>query len=414
LAKRRVVLTGMGMVSPIGNSVKENWQSILDCKSGAGDITKFDTSDFSVKIAAELKNFNPEDYLNKKEIKKFDHFVFYALAAAKEAFIQSKLEETGFDPLRAGAIIGSGIGGFRYIEDTHEIYRNGGSKRVSPFFIPGAIINMANGLVTINFNLKGPNISIVTACASGTHSIGEASRIIERGDADIMFAGGTESAITPLSVSGFANMRALSRRNDDAKKASRPFDRDRDGFLIGEGAGVIVLEGLDHALARGVDIYGEVVGYGMTGDAYHITMPHESGDGAQRCMATAIADAGIAPAQIDYINAHGTSTPANDLLETRAIKNLFGDYANKVKISSTKSMTGHLLGAAGAVECIYSILALNSGIIPATINLDNPGPECDLDYTANKTAKFSGEYALSNSFGFGGTNASLVLKRYVQ
>ncbi len=413
MSKRRIVITGLGMVTPIGNSVKENWESILLGKSGAGDITRFDVSDFAVKIAAEVKGFDPENYVDKKDVKKFDLFIFYALAAAKEAFEHSGLAESGFNPERVGVAIGSGIGGFYTIEQSHETIRTAGARRVSPFFIPAAIINMANGLVSIKFQLKGPNISIVTACASGTHSIGDAARIIERGDADVMVAGGAEATVTPLCVAGFSNMRALSRRNDEPQKASRPFDKNREGFLVGEGSGVLILESLEHATARGAKIYGEVVGYGMTGDAYHITMPDETGSGASRCMNLALKDANISPEDIGYINAHGTSTPFNDMIETRAIKKVFGDYAYKVKISSTKSMTGHLLGAAGAIEGIYSLLALNNSIVPATINLDTPDPECDLDYTPNKCAALDAEYALSNSFGFGGTNATLVFKKYV-
>ena len=412
--KHIVVVTGMGVVSPLGNSVKENWNNLIAGKSGAGELTKFDASSFPVKIAAEVKNFNPEDHMDKKEVKKFDYFLFYAIAAAAQAYKDSGLDHYNFDKNRAGCCIGAGIGGFKTIEDSQELYLQGGYRKVSPFFIPSAIINMSNGLVSIRYGLKGPNVSIVTACSTGSHSIGDAARMIERGDADIMFAGGSEAAITPLAVSGFANMRALSRRNDEPTKASRPFDKDRDGFLIGEGGGVIVLESLEHALKRNAKIYCQIAGYGITGDAYHITMPSEDGDGAKRCMAMAIKDAGITPDKINYINAHGTSTPPNDVIETRAIKSLFGEAAKKVKISSTKSMTGHLLGAAGAVESIYSILAINEGIVPPTINIDNQDPECDLDYTPWKPAKHNIEYALSNSFGFGGTNASLVFKKYEQ
>lgn len=410
--KHRVVVTGMGAVSPIGNNLKENWASLMAGKSGAGPLTKFDASSFPVRISAEVKNFNPEDYLDKKEVKKFDGFVFFAIAAAEEAMKQAGLETFNYDKNRAGCCVGAGIGGFKTIEDTQEAYLAGGFRKVSPFFIPSAIINMANGLISIRYGLKGPNVSIVTACATGTHSVGDAARIIERGDADIMVAGGAEAAITPLAVGGFTNMRALSRRNEEPEKASRPFDKDRDGFLIGEGGGVLVLESLEHALKRDAKIYGEIVGYGMTGDAYHITMPSEDGDGAIRCMAMAIKDAGITPDKIDYINAHGTSTPPNDKLETIAIKSLFGEAAHKVKISSTKSMTGHLLGAAGAVESIYTLMAINEGMIPPTINIYDQDPECDLDYTPWKPVKHEVTYGLSNSFGFGGTNASLVFKKY--
>ena len=392
--KHRVVITGMGCVTPLGNSVKETWENLIAGKSGAGYITKFDASTFPVRIAAEVKNFNPENYVDKKDIKKYDYFCFYALAAAEEAIKQAGLDTFQFDHDRAGCCIGAGIGG--------------------PFFIPGAIINIANGLVSIKYSLKGPNISIVTACATGTHSIGDAARIIERGDADIMVSGGSEAAITPLAVAGFANMRALSRRNDEPEKASRPFDKDRDGFLIGEGGGVLVLESLEHAKARGAKILGEVVGYGMSSDAYHITLPAGDGNGARRCMAAAVKDAGITPDKIGYINTHGTSTPAGDVLESMAIKDVFGDAAKTVKISSTKSMTGHLLGAAGAVEGIITMMAVNEGIVPPTINIDNQDEKCDLDYTPNKAVQHEMEYGLSNSFGFGGTNASLVFKKYVE
>lgn len=410
--KNRVVVTGMGVVSPLGNTLKDNWANLLAGKSGAGHITKFDASSFPVQIDAEVKNFDPADFVDKKEVKKFDMFVFYAIAAAEEAIVQAGLNEFKFDGDRAGCIIGAGIGGFKTIEDTQEAYLGGGYRKVSPFFIPSAIINMASGVISIRYGLKGPNMSVVTACATGSHAIGDAARIIERGDADIMVAGGAEAAITPLAVGGFSNMRALSRRNDEPTKASRPFDKDRDGFLVGEGGGVMILESLDHALKRGAKIYGEVVGYGMSSDAYHITMPSADGDGARRCMAMAIKDAGITPDKVDYINAHGTSTPPNDVIETRAIKDLFGNHAKSLKISSTKSMTGHLLGAAGAVEGIYTVMAIDEGIIPPTINLENPDPECDLDYVPNKPVKHNVVYGLSNSFGFGGTNASLLFKKY--
>ena len=410
--KNRVVVTGMGAVSPVGNTLAENWANLLAGKSGAGYITKFDASAFPVQIDAEVKNFDPANYIDKREIKKFDSFVFFAIAAAAEAMEHAGLDSSKYDNDRAGCIIGAGIGGFKSIEDTQEAYLGGGYKKVSPFFIPSAIINMASGVISIRYNLKGPNMSIVTACATGSHSIGDAARIIERGDADVMVAGGAEAAITPLAVGGFANMRALSRRNDNPTAASRPFDKDRDGFLIGEGGGVMVLESLDHALKRGAKIYAELVGYGMSSDAYHITMPSADGDGAKRCMAMAIKDAGITPDKVDYINAHGTSTPPNDVIETRAIKELFGGHAAKLKISSTKSMTGHLLGAAGAVEGIYTVMAINEGVIPPTINLTNPDPECDLDYVPNKPVKHNVVYGLSNSFGFGGTNASLLFKKY--
>lgn len=412
--KHRVVITGMGCISPLGNSVKETWENLVAGKSGAGIITKFDASTFPTKVAAEVKNFNPEEYVDKKDVKKYDMFCFYALAAAKEAMEQAGLTNGEFEHERAGCCIGAGIGGFKVIEDTQEAYLNGGYKKVSPFFIPGVIINIANGLVSIKYGLKGPNVSMVTACATGTHSIGDAARIIERGDADMMVAGGVEAAITPLAVSGFTNMRALTRRNDEPEKASRPFDKDRDGFLIGEGGGILVLESLEHAKARGAKILGEIVGYGMSSDAYHVTLPAGDGSGARRCMEAAIKDAGITPDKIGYINTHGTSTPAGDVLETKAIKDVFGDSAKSVKVSSTKSMTGHLLGAAGAVEGIFTMMAINEGIVPPTINIENQDEQCYLDYTPNKAVKHEMEYGLSNSFGFGGTNASLVFKKYAE
>lgn len=412
--KHRVVITGMGCVTPLGNTLEETWSNMVNGKSGVGYISRFDAETFPTKIAAEVKDFDPEKYMDKKDIKKFDRFCFFALAAAEEAIKQSGLDKYEYNQDRAGCCIGAGIGGFKVIEDTQEAYLAGGFKKVSPFFIPGAIINIANGLVSIKYNLKGPNVSIVTACATGTHSIGDAARIIERGDADVMVAGGSEAAITPLAVAGFGNMRALSRRNDEPERASRPFDTDRDGFVIGEGSGVVVLESLEHAKARGAKIYGEVVGYGMSSDAFHITLPASDGNGARRCMESAIKDAGITPDKIGYVNTHGTSTPQGDILESKAIKSVFGEAAYKVKISSTKSMTGHLLGAAGAVEGIITMMSINDGIIPPTINIDNQDPECDLDYTPNKAVKHEYEYGLSNSFGFGGTNASLVFKKYAE
>lgn len=411
--KHRVVITGMGCVTPLGNNVVDTWNNIKAGKSGVGMITKIDVTDLPVKFGAEVKGLNPEDYMDKKDVKKFDQFVYFALASAEEAIKQAGLDTYQYNQDRAGCCIGAGIGGFKIIEDTQEAYLQGGFKKVSPFFIPGAIINMANGLVSIRYSLKGPNVSIVTACATGTHSIGDAARIIERGDADIMVAGGSEAAITPLAVAGFANMRALSRRNDEPERASRPFDKDRDGFVMGEGGGVLVLESLEHAKARGAKILGEIVGYGMSSDAYHITLPASDGNGAARCMDSAIKDAGITPSQIGYINTHGTSTPAGDILESKAIKQVFKESAHSVKISSTKSMIGHLLGAAGAVESIITMMSINDGIIPPTINIENQDPECDLNYTPNEAVKHEYEYGLSNSFGFGGTNASLVFRKFI-
>ncbi|BAI79666.1 3-oxoacyl-[acyl-carrier-protein] synthase II [Deferribacter desulfuricans SSM1] len=409
---KRVVITGIGLVTPLGIGVEENWKNILEGKSGIGYISRFDASEFPVKIAAEVKDFNKEEYVDKRDIKRFDEFIVLALVAAELAARDANLNFGNIDHEEAGAIIGSGIGGFKTIEDQHAVYMQKGYRRVSPFFIPSAIINMGSGAISIRYGLKGPNSSVVTACATGTHAVGDAFKIIQRGDAKIMFAGGAESAITPLAVAGFANMKALSRRNDEPEKSSRPFDADRDGFVMGEGAGILILEELEHALARGAKIYAEVVGYGMTGDAYHITAPDESGDGACRAMKLAIKDAGISTEDIDYINAHGTSTPYNDLIETKAIKKVFGEKAYNLYVSSTKSMTGHLLGAAGSVEAAYCALAIKNSVVPPTINLENPDPECDLNYVPNKPINANIKYTLSNSFGFGGTNACLVLKKY--
>lgn len=409
---RRVVITGIGLVTPVGVGVEENWKNITSGVNGIGKITKFDTSEFPVHIAGEVKKFNIEDYVDKKDIKRFDEFIIFALAAAEFAARDANFNAEKVDSFRTGVVIGSGIGGFKTIEDTHSDYINKGSRRISPFFIPSAIINMASGVVSIKYNLKGPNTSVVTACATGTHALGDAFKIIQRGDADLIFAGGSESAITPLALGGFANMKALSRRNDEPQKASRPFDKDRDGFVMGEGAGILILEELEHAKLRGAKIYAEVAGYGMTGDAYHITAPDESGDGAKRCMDMAIKDAKMSPKDIDYINAHGTSTPYNDVIETRAIKKVFGEHAYNLLVSSTKSMTGHVLGAAGSIEAAYTALAIYYGEIPPTINLDEPDKECDLNYVPNKMIKKAIKTGLSNSLGFGGTNASIVIKKY--
>jgi len=410
--KRRVVITGMGMLTPVGNNTEETFQSIVNGKSGVGYITYFDASDSPVKIAAELKNFNKEEYVDKKEVKLYDNFIIYALAAAEMAKRDANLEVSNITPERSGIIVGSIIGGVETIESNYEIYLKKGMKRISPFYIPSACINMANGLISIKYMLKGPSFSIVSACATGAHSVGEAFKIIQRNDADLMFAGGSEACLTPTTIGGFANMRALSKRNDDPTKASRPFDKDRDGFVMGEGCGIVILEELEHAKARGAKIYAEIVGFGLTSDAYHITAPDSNGDGAKRCMEMAIKDAGIQPDMVDYINAHGTSTPYNDVLETKAIKNVFGKHAYNLHISSTKSMTGHLVGAAGSVETGICALSLYHGIIPPTINLDECDPECDLNYTPNKAVQKDIKYALNNSFGFGGTNACLLLKKY--
>ncbi|MGB9731117.1 MULTISPECIES: beta-ketoacyl-ACP synthase II [Calditerrivibrio] len=410
--KRRVVITGIGLLSPVGNGTEETFKSLIEGKNGVGYVTYFDTSDFPVKIAAEIKNLNLEDYVDKKDIKIFDRFVLFGLVAAEFARRDANLDTTKINGERAGVIIGSGIGGFTTIEETHKTYLEKGMRRISPFFIPSAIINMASGAVSIRYGLKGPNTSVVTACATGAHSVGDAFKIIQRGDADIMFAGGCESAITPTALGGFANMKALSRRNDEPERASRPFDKDRDGFVMGEGAGILILEELDHALKRGAKIYAEIVGYGLTGDAYHITAPDETGDGARRCMLMALKDAGVSPEVVDYINAHGTSTPYNDVIETKAIKAVFGEHAYKLKISSTKSMTGHMLGAAGSVEIGVCALSIYNEILHPTMNLENQDPECDLYYIPNKPEKAKINYALSNSLGFGGTNATILLKRY--
>jgi len=408
---RRVVITGIGVVSPVGSDVKTFWENITAGKSGIGKITKFDASEFPVQIAGEVKDFDPLEYFEKKEIRKTDPFIQYAMGAAVQAVKDAGLDNADVDPERVGVLIGSGIGGIYTVEEQHKILLNRGPKRVSPFCVPMEIINMASGLVSIRFGFKGPNISVVTACATGTHAIGEAFRTIKYGDADVMIAGGAEAAITPLSVAGFAAARALSTRNDEPERASRPFEKNRDGFVMGEGAGVVVLEEYEHAKKRGAKILAEVVGYGTSGDAYHMTAPAPNGEGAARAMKNAIKDAGIIPDKIDYVNAHGTSTKFNDLFETLAIKSVFGEHAYKLKISSIKSMIGHLLGAAGGVEVVSAVLTLTTGIIPPTINYEEPDPECDLDYVPNEAVKMEVNYVLKNSFGFGGTNACLVLKR---
>ena len=414
LDNKRVVVTGLGIVSPLGIGVDENWEAVKNGRSGIGLITRFDTTDFSVKIAGEVKNFNPEDYIEeKKEIKKMDTFLHYALAAGKMAVKSSGLEITDENAERVGVLVGSGLGGLATIEKYHEIYLKGGPKKISPFFVPMLIINLAPGQISMYFGCKGPNSSMVTACATGNHSIGEAFKIIQRGDADAMIAGGVESTITPLAVGGFSSMKALSStHNDDPTKASRPFERDRDGFVIAEGAGILLIEEIEHAKKRGAPIRAEIVGFGCNADAYHITAPSPGGEGAARCMNLALKDAGLNYDRLDYINAHGTSTPANDLAETQAMKTVLKDYAMKVAVSSTKSMTGHMLGASGGVEAIFSVLALQNGVLPPTINYENPDPACDLDYVPNVAREKSIRFAMSNSFGFGGTNATLVFKKY--
>ncbi len=409
---RRVVVTGLGVVSPVGSSVSKFWESLTAGKSGIGRITKFDPEGYPVQIAGEVKDFDPLEYFDRKEVRRTDPFIQFAVGAAVQAVKSSGLEESDVDKTRVGVLIGSGIGGLSTIEQQLKILWEKGPRRVSPFCVPMEIINMASGLVSIRFGYKGPNISVVTACATGTHAIGEAYRTIQYGDADVMVAGGTESCITPLAVAGFAAAKALSTRNDEPEKASRPFEKNRDGFVMGEGAGIVVLEELEHAKRRGAKILAEVVGYGTSGDAYHMTAPAPGGEGAARAMANALKDAGVKPEEIDYINAHGTSTKFNDLFETMAIKRVFGEHAYKVKISSIKSMIGHLLGAAGGVEVVSSVMTLQTGVIPPTINYEEPDPECDLDYTPNKAVKTDVRYVLKNSFGFGGTNACLVLKRY--
>ncbi len=409
--RKRVVITGIGVVSPVGSDVETFWKNITSGKSGVGRITKFDPTDFPVQIAAEVKDFDPLKYFDKREVRRFDPFIQFAVAAADQAVKSAGIDDEGLDRERIGVLIGSGIGGLNTVETQHKILLEKGPRRVSPYCVPMEIINMASGIVSIRYGFKGPNISVVTACATGTHAIGEAYRTILYGDADVMVAGGAESCITPLSVAGFAAARALSTRNDEPEKASRPFEKNRDGFVMGEGAGIVVLEEYEHAKRRGVPILAEVVGYGTSGDAYHMTAPAPGGEGAARAIRNALKDAGISPQQVDYINAHGTSTKFNDLYETMAIKSVFKDHAYKVKVSSIKSMIGHLLGAAGGVEVVSSVLTIKTGVIPPTINYEEPDPECDLDYTPNQAVEMPVNYVLKNSFGFGGTNACLVLKR---
>ncbi len=409
---RRVVITGVGAVSPLGTGNSNNWDALVSGTSGIDLITRFDTTDMPVKIAGEVKGFNPEDFLDKKEIKKMDLFIQYAMAAAHFAMEDSGLVINEENAERVGVLVGSGLGGLPAIEKYHIAQMEGGYKKISPFFIPMLIINLAPGNISIKYGAKGPNVSSVSACATGTHSIGDAYHIIKRGDADAMIAGGTESTVTPLGIGGFAVMKALSdSHNDDPKKASRPFDKDRDGFILAEGAGIVILEEYESAKKRGAKIYAEVVGYGLTGDAYHMTAPATGGEGAARCMKMALNNAGVNPEQVTYINAHGTSTPFNDLNESLAIKSVFGDYASKLMVSSTKSMTGHLLGAAGGLEAAICCMAIDKGVVPPTINYETPDPECDLDYVPNTAREAKVEYAMSNSLGFGGTNATLLFKK---
>ena len=410
MARRRVVVTGLGIVSPVGNTVEEAWQNILAGRSGIAPITKFDTSTFPVQFGGEVKNFDITQYISAKDARRMDDFIHFGLAAGMQAVRDAGLDkENVVDLERVGVAIGSGIGGLPLIEQTKEEYTAGGVRKVSPFFVPGSIINMISGNLSIEYGFKGPNIALVSACTTGTHSIGDAARIIEYGDADVMVAGGAESTVSPLGMGGFCAARALSTRNDDPSTASRPWDKDRDGFVLGEGAGVLVLEEYEHAKARGAKIYAELVGYGMSADAYHITAPNM--DGPRRSMVNAMKNAGIAPSDVQYLNAHGTSTPLGDKNESDAVKAAFGDAAYKLVVNSTKSMTGHLLGGAGGIESLFTVLALHHQISPPTINIFNQDPECDLDYCANKARPMNIEYALKNNFGFGGTNGSLVFKR---
>ena len=410
--ERRVVITGVGLVSAVGIGTGATWNALLAGTSGVGRVTKFDVANFAAQIAAEVRGFDPLQYVDKKDVKKMDVFIQYAIAASQFAMEDSGLQITPANATSVGVFIGSGIGGFATIEREHQTLLESGPRRISPFFIPAMIINLASGQVSIRFGAKGPNLATCTACSASAHAVGESYEIIKRGDADAMIAGGSEAAITPMSIGGFAALRALSTRNDEPARASRPFDRDRDGFIIGEGAGVLILEELEHAQRRGAPIYAEMVGYGSSADAFHMTAPSEDGEGAQRAMAMAIRKGGISPAEVDYINAHGTSTPYNDKLETLAIKNCFGEHAQKLAISSTKSMTGHLLGGAGGLEAGITTLAVYHGQVPPTINLDYPDAECDLDYVPHTSRKMAIRCALSNSFGFGGTNAALLFKKY--
>jgi 3-oxoacyl-[acyl-carrier-protein] synthase II len=411
---RRVVITGLGLICGVGNTSQEVWSNLVAGKSGVAQITSFDTTGFACTIAAEVKKFDPLNFIEKKEVKKMGRFIHLALAAAEEAVQMSGLKITPENATRVGVHIGSGIGGFDVIEREHTNLMNGGPRKISPFFIPAAIINLAAGHVSMRYGAKGPNEATATACTTSAHSVGDAYKIIQRKAADVMIAGGTEASITPMGVGGFAAMRALSTRNDEPERASRPFDSGRDGFIVGEGAGILILEALEHAQSRGAKILAEIIGYGMSADAYHITQPAEEGEGGYRVMMNAIEDAGIKPADVGYVNAHGTSTPIGDVLETMAIKRTFGEHAasGKLAVSSTKSMTGHLLGGAGGLEAGITVLALKDQCLPPTVNLDNPDPQCDLDYVPNKSRAAKFDIALSNSFGFGGTNGSLIFKRW--
>ena len=410
--KRRVVITGLGAVTPVGNTAEEFWASLTQGKSGIGPITRFDSTGFDTRIAGEVKGFDALKYVDKKDDRKLDLYLKYAIACAAMAVEDAGLDPAKEDGDRFGVLVGSGIGGLSTLLESHKVLLDKGPDRVSPFFIPMLIINMASGLISMRFGARGPNSAVVTACATGNHAIGDASRIIQRGDADVMIAGGAEAIIIPLTIAGFCQMKAMSTRNDEPTRASRPFDAERDGFVAGEGGGLVVLESLDHAIRRDARIYAEVVGYGMTSDAHHMTAPDPEGDGAARAMAAALQDAALQPAEVGYINAHGTSTPYNDKFETLAIKRVFGEHARRLPVSSTKSMTGHLLGAAGGIEAIATTLALYHGVLPPTINQDKPDPDCDLDYVPNQARKQDVEVALSNAFGFGGTNATLAFRKY--
>ncbi|WP_031363445.1 beta-ketoacyl-ACP synthase II [Caballeronia sordidicola] len=412
MSRRRVVVTGLGLISPVGNTVADGWANLVAGKSGIAEITKFDTTNFSTRFAGEVKGFKVEDYMPAKEARHMDTFIHYGIAAGVQAMQDSGLEITDENSERVGVVVGSGIGGLPMIEATQTELLNRGPRRVSPFFVPASIINMISGHLSIRFGLKGPNLAIVTACTTGLHCIGEGSRLIEYGDADVMICGGSEATVSPLGIGGFAAARALSQRNDDPATASRPWDKDRDGFVLGEGAGVMVLEEYEHAKARGAKIYAEVSGYGMSGDAYHMTAPPENGDGARRSMRNALKNAQVNADEVHYLNAHGTSTQLGDLAETIGIKNAFGDHAKKIVVNSTKSMTGHLLGGAGGLESVFTVLALHHQISPPTINIFNQDPACDLDYCANEAREMKIDVALKNSFGFGGTNGTLVFKKH--
>ncbi len=409
---KRVVITGMGVITPVGSTLRDFWDALLAGKSGIGLLDRFDTTNFSSKIAAQIKGFDPTQFIPEKEMTRIDPFVQYALGASQMALDDSGLDLSKVDPDNVGVLVGSGIGGLKTIEEQKEILMNKGPRRVSPFLIPMLIVNMASGMISIRFRAKGPNSACVTACATATHCIGEAFRILQRGEAEVMFAGGSEASLCPLGFAGFCNMKALSTRNDAPEKASRPFDRERDGFIMGEGAGIMILEEMEHAVKRGARIYAEMRGYGMTGDAFHMTAPTPDGEGAAKAMVRALKDGGIARESVDYVNAHGTSTPLNDKMETQAIKTVFGDHASKLMISSTKSMVGHLLGAAGAVELIASALSIHNGVVHPTVNYEVPDPDCDLDYVPNTPRTLPIRVAISNSLGFGGHNAVLAISRF--